>query len=264
MSDKTCNNKNIERIRNKLKIQSFLVDIKNPPKGLIKLNEKLKKSHYENEFNLNDYLMVRYGIMFIGLLILMITVVINMFITISSKIILFECILMFISSYIFEFYLNLKIKAYMRKVINSIPLINQQIFNKIEQDKNFIEVVYELSKINSPYKHNFILAYELMNRNSSEGYTYLIDVFKDNYIRETIKVLKNGQDYDKETLVDHLKRIHILLVREYKMLTKKRADKDIIQGEISTLVPFAVVAISIAIPVTEAIFNHIINMNVML
>lgn len=264
MSNKTCNNKKIESIRTRFKIQSFLVDTKNPPKGLIKLNEKLKKSHYENEFNLNDYLMVRYGIIFIGILILMITVVTNMFVAISPKTILFECMLIFISSYVFEFYLNIKIKTYIRKIVNSIPLINQHILNKIEQEKNFLEVVYELSKINSPYKHNFILAYELMNRNSLEGYNYLIDVFNDNYIRETIKVLKNGDDYDKETLVDHLKRIHTLLVREYKMLVKKRADKNLVQGEISTLVPFAVVVVSIAIPITEAIFNHITNMNILL
>lgn len=261
--NKICKNKILNKLSRLPILKQALVDIKYPPNELKSLCISLDKTPLKNKINVNDILVFQYVCMFISF-----SLGITLFILDKKKLINLNLGLILGISYIFLFLglnfrhiVKFKVSNIEKKMVNSIPIINNYILNMTKQDKPIADILYNLTNVNTPYKENFIYAYELYNKNQNESFNYLIETFQEEYIKETFKLLKKSIEYDKYILIDSLSKINNILKRNYTNTLKIRADKNLVNNELSMVVPFLLLGILIAIPISETVFYYMRNLN---
>lgn len=263
MKEKYCKNKFLNNLSKLPIIKNCIVDARYPPKELKELGEIINKTSLSSKLNINDVLLIQYISIFFAFLIgiLLYLLKIKGLINISIGVILFIINAFIMFGFNFKFYIKFKARKLEIKSINSIPIINNYIVNMMKQGRLVSDILYQLISINTPYKQDFIKAYESFNKNPSEAFDFLISVFNESYIKETFKILKKSISYDEGTLIDSLEKINKLLIRQYKNNLKVREDKRLLNAEISLVIPFVFLAIAIMIPVAETVFNQIKTLN---
>lgn len=91
----------------------------------------------------------------------------------------------------------------------NLPLLQLFIIQMLKGNNPISKVIYLMSKIETPYKHIFSVAFRIYSRNPKDGLEYLKNAFKGTRFEETIDVLQDYGKYSQESSIktlEHIKR----------------------------------------------------------
>lgn len=252
-----CKNPLINKLSKKYPFKMALIDVEKPPKSLKKINDGIKESNLSEKINTNDILIIQMLFMLLAVIVstLLITLKIINILTIPVGVIIYTFVSMLSSSILIKGYIKLLIAKDKKNKLKSITLINSYIVSMLKSNKIVPEILYSLTVVETPYKKNFINGYELYSKNNKEGIEYLIDVFKDTYFKETIKVLGSYSEYNKSSSLKYLERISKNIKRQIYQLNKKKSDKSFIYSQVSVVLPLAVLGLLVIIPIMSIVFT---------
>lgn len=126
--------------------------------------------------------------------------------------------------------------------LKDLPILQLFIILMLKAKRPLMEVLFVLSTTNTIYKSIFETAYRISVRDKDEGMNYLLTAFENTKFEETIKVLKDYNEYSKQESM-HVLENGFKNITEYTNTLKRR--KDIGKNAISQ--------ISLAIPFLSAI-----------
>lgn len=235
----------------------FIIDTNRPPKGLTKITSSINKSGLSQKITINDVLIFQTLVIILSILISVALYIfkISNVINLTAEKIIYIFVAIISLSLVIKEYIKHLIKTENRKKISSIPMINNYLITMLKGDKIISEILYSLTIIETPYKAVFTKGYIMYGRDNESGFDYLIDVFKDTYFKETLKVLRDFNKYNKETSLKYLSRLNILIKRQIKQIKKKKFDIDFIYSQLSVVFPLILLGLLIIIPIVSVAFK---------
>lgn len=259
--DNNCTNSFFNILSKIYPFKFFMIDINRPPKKLEPITIDLQNSKLKEKLNTNDITMVQ---MLVTIMSILFTLSLYIFKTLNflelsnGNLVCIFCISMMLSV-IFKYYIKYILKQEKSDKLDSLIMINNYVLTMLKGGKIISEILYSLTIVNTPYKSKFEKGYELYKRSNREGVKYLINVFKDTYFIETIKVLNKFNEYDKESALKYLERINKMLKRQINQIKKSKFDIGFIYSQASIIFPFILLGLILIFPVVTIVFQLINN-----
>ena len=135
--------------------------------------------------------------------------------------------------------LKSKVNQRLKEDTKDIPVFQMFVILLIRSNKTVQDILYALSRINSPHKEAFEKGHRMFMRNPKEGISYLRNHFKDSRFSETFSLLDDIGEYPKHECVRILESNLNIIVEETNTI-KRRADLTrLIYSQGSLAIPFA-------------------------
>lgn len=195
-------------------------------KEVVKINQLIAESGLSHLINYPLFAVIRAILLLIGLLLLLLSFVwidgfyfvTEFLFNISSEIegvntdtqvqafmMVLAIILYFAPSYILKSMAKRKSKVFQQ----NLPLLQLFIIQMLKGNNPISKVIYLMSKIETPYKQIFAVAFRIYSRNPKDGLDYLKNAFKGTKFEETVAVLQDYGKYSQESSIktlEHIKR----------------------------------------------------------
>jgi len=144
--------------------------------------------------------------------------------------------------------LKQKVKKKMKEDSKDIPVLQMFIILMLRSNKTIAEILYALSRVNTPHKKAFEKGYRIYLRNKGEGMSFLKEHFYGTRFVETFNLLEDIGEYAREECIRILENNLQSLVEETNTI-KRRADlSKLIYSQASMIIPFTSILLLGAFP----------------
>lgn len=122
--------------------------------------------------------------------------------------------------------------------IKDLPIIQLFITLMLRSKRPLGEILFTLSKLKTKYKDVFNVGYRIYIRDKKEGLDYLYNKFNGTKFQDTIKTLKDLDEYSKEDSIKILENNMLEIEEENKSIQRKQDIKNLLISQISLVIPF--------------------------
>lgn len=142
--------------------------------------------------------------------------------------------LYFLPTFILKNFAKQKRKAFQQ----NLPLLQLFIIQMLKGNNPISKVIYMMSKIDTPYKQIFMVAFRIYSRSPQEGLSYLKNAFEGTKFVETISVLEDYGKYARDSSIKTLE--HIKRDIEGNLIVKKKTGSAsaLLASQAAVAVPF--------------------------
>ena len=147
-----------------------------------------------------------------------------------------------------NFVLKSKVKTKLKNDAKDIPVLQMFIILMLRSNKTIAEILYALSKVNTPHKEVFEKSYRVYLRNKGEGMDFLKRHFHDSRFVDTFNLLEDIGEYARNETIRILENNLHSIVEETAMIKRRNDMSRLIFSQASMIIPFVSVMALGAIP----------------
>lgn len=144
--------------------------------------------------------------------------------------------------------LKQRVKKKIKEDTKDIPVLQMFIILMLRSNKTIAEILYALSKVNTPHKAVFEKSYRVYLRNKGEGIEFLKKHFEGTRFVETFNLLEDIGEYAREECIRILENNLDSLVNEINMIKRRNDATQLVYSQGSMIIPFVAVIILAAAP----------------
>lgn len=122
--------------------------------------------------------------------------------------------------------------------IKDLPVIQLFITLMLRSKRPLGEILFTLSKLKTKYRDIFNVGYRKYIRDKKEGINYLYSKFDGTKFQNTIKTLRDLDEYSKEDTIKILENNMEEIESENKDIQKKQDIKNLLISQVSLILPF--------------------------
>lgn len=141
-----------------------------------------------------------------------------------------------------------RVKKKIKEHIKDIPVLQMFIILMLRSNKTIAEILYALSKINTPHRTAFEKGYRIYLRNQGEGLQFLKKHFKGTRFVETFNLLEDIGEYARSECIRILESNLASLVEEMNTIKRRTDMSHLIYSQASMFVPFVAILVLGAFP----------------
>lgn len=147
-----------------------------------------------------------------------------------------------------DFLLKNKAKKVQKERVKDIPILQMFIILMLRSGKTIADVLFALSKLDTPHKDVFVKGYYIYARNRQEGIDFLIRHFEGTRFVETFYLLRDMSDYSRQECIRILEDGLTSIVEEINQMKRRNDLSRLIYSQASMMVPFAAILLLGALP----------------
>lgn len=147
-----------------------------------------------------------------------------------------------------NFYLKGKLSKLDIAFNKDIPILQMFIILMLRSRKTIGEIIYGLSKVDTPHKEHFNTAYRIYIRSHQAGTQYLKNYFYGHKFGDTFTLLEELDIYSREDTIEILQANLINIINDIKLAKQKNAGSKVIYSQASMAIPFTAVILLGAVP----------------
>jgi len=160
---------------------------------------------------------------------------------------------MIVSSFVFvglipNIILKSKVKKKLKNDVKDIPVLQMFIILMLRSNKTISEILYALSKIDTPHKEVFEKSYRIYLRNKVEGIAFLKKHFDDTKFVDTFNLLEDIGEYARSECIRILENNLHSIVEETTMIKRRNDMSRLIFSQASMFIPFIAIICLGALP----------------
>lgn len=137
--------------------------------------------------------------------------------------------------------LKSKVKKKLKNDVKDIPVLQMFIILMLRSNKTIAEILYALSKIDTPHKETFEKSYRIYLRNKGEGMEFLKKHFQDTKFVDTFNLLEDIGEYARSECIRILENNLHTLVEETAMIKQRNDATRLVFSQASMFIPFVAV-----------------------
>lgn len=144
--------------------------------------------------------------------------------------------------------LNSKVKKKLKNDVKDIPVLQMFIILMLRSNKTIAEILYALSKIDTPHKETFEKSYRIYLRNKGEGIAFLKKHFEDTKFVDTFNLLEDIGEYARSECIRILENNLHSLIEETAMIKQRNDMTRLVFSQASMFIPFIAVVMLGVLP----------------
>jgi hypothetical protein len=134
--------------------------------------------------------------------------------------------------------LKSKVKKKLKNDVKDIPVLQMFIILMLRSNKTIAEILYALSRIDTPHKEVFEKSYRIYLRNKGEGIGFLKKHFEDTKFVDTFNLLEDIGEYARSECIRILENNMHSLVEETAMIKQRNDMTRLVFSQASMFIPF--------------------------
>lgn len=147
-----------------------------------------------------------------------------------------------------NYVLKFKVKRKLKDDVKDIPVLQMFIILMLRSDKMIPEIIYSLSKIDTPHKEAFEKGYRIYLRNKGEGIEFLKKHFVGTKFVDTFNLIEDIGEYARSECIRILESNLQSLIEETNMIKQRNDSSRLIFSQASMFVPFVSIITLGALP----------------
>lgn len=158
-----------------------------------------------------------------------------------------------------NYVLKSKVKKKLKNDAKDIPVLQMFIILMLRSNKPIAEIIYALSKVDTPHKVVFEKAYRVYLRNKGEGMEFLKRHFAKTKFVDTFNLLEDIGEYSRIECVRILESNLDSIVEETTMIKRRNDLSGLIFSQASMFIPFIAIIVFGALPLIVMGLNIFAN-----
>lgn len=155
--------------------------------------------------------------------------------------------------------LKTKVKKKLKDDVKDIPVLQMFIILMLRSNRTIAEILFSLSKVDTPHKESFEKGYRIYLRNKGEGIHFLKEHFEGTKFVDTFNLLEDIGEYARSECIRILENNLHSLVEETAIIKERNDMSRLIFSQASMAVPFVAILTLGALPLVIMGLNMFAN-----
>ncbi|TCJ98250.1 UNVERIFIED_ORG: hypothetical protein BDK47_11836 [Anoxybacillus amylolyticus] len=147
-----------------------------------------------------------------------------------------------------DVWLNQRARTVRKEKIKDLPLLQMFAILMLRANKPIGDVLFALSKLDTPHKEVFGKAFHVYLRNRQEGLSLLVQHFEGTKFAETLYLFQEMNDYSRQEIIRILEEGLASITEEMNQMKQRHDLSRLIYSQASMVVPFAAILLLGALP----------------
>lgn len=148
-----------------------------------------------------------------------------------------------------NFYLKGQLNKLKVAYNKDIPILQMFVILMLRSKKTIGEIIYGLSKIDTPHSNSFKTSHRIYIRSHNAGLEHLKEYFDGHRFGDTFALMEELDLYSREDTIDIMQSNLVHIIEDIKLDKQKNASSKIIYSQASMIIPFMAVILLGMVPI---------------